>query len=298
MSSPESAEVPGSPAFLSSIWRERPALVPQLLPASEQWTEQRFLSWCRPPVTGRVFIRTDDRAPGTARSVAFNSIEEAPEIWRLCRERGDTLTVLLNHVEAVDDEVRRVRDLLRIPYGYRQDDVVATLSTSDSGIGYHAGHEDGFIVQLRGGRAWRVWSPALLPMANQRAIVVRDTASAPGLRRPDTAPLIECRLRPGDALYIPPLHPHEGVTTDDSVSLAIGWRGISPYEVLIALMGDLSPEQAATVDAEPGAFFQVLPEALPDPDAVVAVLGEVFAMLGEHGPDPRAVDAFVRRLVS
>lgn len=76
-------------------------------------------------------------------------------------------TVLLNGVDAIHSDSRRIRKEMGVPFSWRLDDIVMTLSTQSSGIGYHAGHEDAIIVQAVGKRRWRVWN-AKKSMFNQR----------------------------------------------------------------------------------------------------------------------------------
>ena len=71
----------------------------------------------------------------------------AGQVYHLLLSARETFTILINDVETVYPALVNARSQLNVPYDWRLDDIVATFSTSGSGIGYHAGHEDAFIAQ-------------------------------------------------------------------------------------------------------------------------------------------------------
>lgn len=232
------APLPGDGAFLRTVWRRRPALYRRFFSPSDlrAFPRRRFVEWCcdtRESV--RLFIASETYGPGGARSVVLDSPADAAAIFDLYKSRGERFTILLNRVERVDPTIDVLRRKLCVPYEWRKDDVIATLSTVGSGIGYHAGHEDGFIVQLRGGRRWRVWNAHLTPDAYRLRLLRPVDGPDQRIYRSNDAPLIDCELEPGDVLYIPPFFPHEGLTTRESLALSVAWRGVCPYHLLEAV---------------------------------------------------------------
>ena len=173
---------------------------------------------------------------------------------------GGKYTVLLNALERVCPELAVLRDGLQVPFSWRVDDIVATYSTVGSGIGYHAGHEDAFIVQAAGKRRWRVWDAAFVPSEQRRRIIESRPNDIYSFTKPKAEPLIDCELSAGDVLYIPPFFPHEGETLEESLSLAFGWKGISYYH-FISLMELISPSEIPfelPLDA-----FDLVPDIVP-----------------------------------
>lgn len=288
--------------FLSQHWRRRPAAVSGAFDTESRSCDwiRRFREWCCPPVTPRLFIRDERRGPGTAR--AFDVTDHASALELFDAYAGhEALTILLNGVEHVAPEMERIRARFGVQLPWREDDIVATLSTPGSGIGYHAGHEDGFIVQLAGSRIWRVWHPDHLPDAYQLSVVGWSGATVPTPPRPEAPPVGEYELHPGDVLYIPPFFGHDGLTRELSVSLSVAWRGLTPFEVLRR-----GGEVSATIDfTATGERLRLLFSLLPDPpvgcnDVCGFLCSEVWQRAGWVGGDITAahvtscVEAFLR----
>lgn len=294
---------PAGAASMQPYWRQRPRLFRGFLDAIETATydPQRFLTWCRPPALGRIYVRRESEQSGSARAAPLADVRQAAGLYDYLRGRGESFTLLLNQVEQVDDTLPVLRARFGVGLAFRHDDIVATLSTASSGIGLHAGHEDGFIVQLHGSRCWQLWPKESMGQAYLRALLgdpAQPSAGPPA--RPIAPPLLRCALHPGDALYIPALMGHEGITLTDSLSLSIAWAGLSPYRLLRALVGPLSARIEARVQAAPQAFFCLLPDPPAGAAAAPILLESLlasFARLEEDAPPVEAVRQFVQGLV-
>ncbi len=110
----------------------------------------------------RLYRLVGEGDPGAA-GAARVPVDELLERGAALRRRGRPVTQLLNRVDAVDADVRRLRSLLPVELPWRHDDTVATWSDPGSGIGFHSGHEDGFVVQLAGARGGRCGRPRRSP---------------------------------------------------------------------------------------------------------------------------------------
>lgn len=220
----------------------------------------------------RVFV--SDGSAGTEGPVSrLVPREQSLELLRRLMASALRYTLLLNRVDTVDHDVGTVRELFGVPHCWRADDIVVTWSTSGSGIGYHAGHEDAIIVQAAGRRHWRVWSATEVDIASRRRILI-SAAGDNNKIFPSGAPsLLDCELEPGDALYIPPFYPHEGLTLDDSVSIALGWRGVAYFHIVDAFRSDLVPPGWLDPHALPDVFFDLIPDI--DPACLEASRSEV-----------------------
>lgn len=245
--------------FFLTKWRHEPQVFPGLarnLAVSRDWSGN-FESWCRAPAQARLFLYHED---GGAEAAEVPEPNYAYEIFKKYQEGGDELTLMLNNVEKVDEKIESIQGALGVCRDWRKGDVVATLSTVGSGIGYHAGNEDGFIIQLEGARWWRVWSETLVPNGPRLALLGFPGSSGYKMSRPEEPPIIDFKLSEGDVLYIPPLYGHEGVTERKSVSLALSWRGVSPFTALAASIGMDNPLLLELAHKSPSAYSALLPD--------------------------------------
>ena len=246
---------------LETYWQRDPFVLHNFLPVSvlRKFTERKFFGWCKPPVQARLFLRTEELGAGSARAFPLESITEGPAIFEHCRKQGDAVTLLLNHAERVDPVLNQIRARFKVPFYWREHDIVATLSLKDAGIGFHAGQEDGFIVQLRGSRCWKVWKPDVLDDRYRRRLLGDVSVEDPHPTRPSERPLLTCILKPGDVLCLPALYAHEGTTLQDSISLSVAWTSLTPYKILCSSDRKLPGLVREHVERHPEALFRLLP---------------------------------------
>lgn len=238
-------------SFLNDYWRVKPQIFRAVLKSSEltSFPKTSFFNWCSK--TGRsvrLFHTSDEYGPGQAKSGVLRNKTDVGKLFRFLKTRGESVTLHMNGVELVDARIFNLRQAIAIPYWWRIDDVIATLSSKNSGIGFHAGHEDGFIVQLQGVRRWRLWKPNLTPPSYRRALLAPVPGGDPKMLRTGAGPILDCTLKPGDALYIPPFFPHEGITLDESLSISIAWKGLAPASFLTDSIVDLAIENDNSED--------------------------------------------------
>ena len=261
---------------------------------------ERFFSWAHAPANGAPLHADGGRQARVGRAGLLPDPALARGLYELYREQDEPLTILLNRAERVGRELRCLREALPPGPAWREGDIVATLSSAGSGIGFHAGPEDGYVVQLRGSRRWRVWDSGCLPDAYVRALLGEgedERVHVP--TRPDLPPVVDCRLDPGDALYIPALMPHEGITLEESISLAIAWKGLSPYYLLTAVVDFTATRVQRIVTTRPETFFRLIPDAPDDVSVSSFLYTEItpaLEALGEAAPDRRGVLQYLGRL--
>ena len=137
---------------------------------------------------------------------------------------GESQWTLL--VQAVNNWSRPTHALLTpfdfIP-NWRIDDVMVSFSTPNGGVGPHLDQYDVFILQGSGKRRWQVGAPdnslkTLLPHADLKQVS-------------SFAPLIDEVTEAGDLLYIPPNHPHNGISLENSVNFSIGFQAPSSQDL-------------------------------------------------------------------
>jgi 50S ribosomal protein L16 3-hydroxylase len=129
-------------------------------------------------------------------------------------------------VQAVNNWSRDTQALLSavdfIPQ-WRIDDVMVSFSTPNGGVGAHLDQYDVFIIQGEGKRRWQVGAPdnsleQLLPHADLKQVS-------------DFTPIIDEITQVGDLLYIPPNHPHNGVSIENSMNFSIGFQAPNNQEL-------------------------------------------------------------------
>ncbi len=287
----------GSEIFLSEIWRTVPAIfracVPETLREPFQFPHVSRL--CRNPVTARIFVLTGEAAD-RGQSRLIPDPEQAWAIYSKFRAT-ERLTLLLNSVEKVDPRLSALQGSFAIPFAWRREDVVCSVSTKGSGIGFHAGREDGFVLQVSGSRRWRVWGSDSVDEAQRRYLLGNDQQEPPAAQRPHIKPIIDCVLEPGDVLYTPAMFAHEGETITESVSLSVAWAGVTAYHVLSALRDVDLIELNAEDERE---LMVLIPDVINENervDTTIQFLVERFQFLGERGPSISEIVAYAHRLV-
>ncbi|MDN3651433.1 cupin domain-containing protein [Thalassotalea ponticola] len=140
-------------------------------------------------------------------------------------EFGENNWTLL--VQAVNNWFEGV-DALITPFqfipNWRIDDVMVSFSTPGGGVGPHLDQYDVFIIQGQGKRHWRVGKP---DQALEQLLPHEDLKQVS-----DFQAIIDVITEPGDLLYIPPNHPHDGIAIDNSLNYSIGFQAPNPQELI------------------------------------------------------------------
>ena len=126
------------------------------------------------------------------------------------------------HVPDVDALLRRFAFL---PYA-RLDDVMVSYAAPGGGVGPHIDAYDVFLLQGFGRRRWRY--------GRQDERAFRPGLPLRILQR--FAPAHDAVLAPGDMLYLPPHHAHDGVALDACTTYSIGFRAPSATELARAFL--------------------------------------------------------------
>jgi 50S ribosomal protein L16 3-hydroxylase len=129
-------------------------------------------------------------------------------------------------VQAVDQYIPEADQLMAafdfIP-NWRRDDLMVSYSNQSAGVGPHKDQYDVFIIQGKGSRRWQVGLPGehtqLRPHGDLSQIAEFPT-------------VIDQILVPGDIIYIPAGHPHNGVALEDCLNYSVGFRAPSQQEML------------------------------------------------------------------
>ena len=146
-------------------------------------------------------------------------------------------SLLVQGVDRYIDDVDELTQLVNFIPNWRLDDVMISFSNEGAGVGAHTDEYDVFIIQGKGSRRWQVGLPG----------DYTDSIPHPLLKQIDgfTA-IIDEVLLPGDVVYIPPKHPHNGVALSDCMNYSIGFRAPTSLELLGGLIDENSIDSAVS----------------------------------------------------
>lgn len=136
-------------------------------------------------------------------------------------------SLLVQGVDKYIDEVSELAECVNfIPY-WRFDDVMISYSVPGAGVGAHVDQYDVFIVQGKGSRRWQVGLPEKISTIVPHPLLKQIK---------DFEPVIDEILAQGDAIYIPPLHPHKGVTIEPCLNYSLGFRAPTNVDMLNGIL--------------------------------------------------------------
>lgn len=201
--------------FLAQYWQKKPLLI-----------KQAFANF-KDPISADELAGLAMEAEIQSRIVSTNSkgdwqVDHGP--FEDFSQYGESNWTLL--VQAVNNWSRPTHNLLA-PFAFipswRIDDVMVSFSTPNGGVGAHLDQYDVFIIQGSGKRRWQVGAPdssleSLLPHADLKQVSSFEA-------------IIDEITEAGDLLYIPPNHPHKGLSIENSVNFSIGFQAPSSQEL-------------------------------------------------------------------
>jgi len=144
-------------------------------------------------------------------------------------------SLLVQGVDRYIDDVDELTQLVNFIPNWRLDDVMISFSSEGAGVGPHTDEYDVFIIQGKGSRRWQVGLPG----------DYAESIPHPLLKQIDGfKPIIDEVLLPGDVVYIPPKHPHNGVALSDCMNYSIGFRAPTSLELLSGLIDENNIDSA------------------------------------------------------
>lgn len=201
--------------FLNEYWQKKPLLIKQAISNFQGTIEADELAGLamEQEIESRIIAQNND---------STWHVEHGP--FENFEKFGENNWTLL--VQAVNNWSRETDELISlftfIPR-WRIDDVMVSFSTPNGGVGAHLDQYDVFILQGEGKRRWQVGSPN----SSLQTIIPH-----PDLKQvSEFSPIIDEITEPGDLLYIPPNHPHNGVSIENSVNYSIGFQAPSNQDL-------------------------------------------------------------------
>ena len=208
--------------FLARHWQRRALLVRDAMPGFTGPLARRDLV--------RLASRDDVESRLVVRSGTTFALEHGPfraADFRTLPERDWTLLVQgVNLVDRASDTL--LRRFAFVPYA-RLDDVMVSYAAPGGGVGPHVDSYDVFLLQGFGRRRWR-WGA-------QKDQALRSGMPVKMLRR--FRPTADAVLAPGDMLYVPPGHAHDGVALDACTTWSIGFRAPAWQDLVEAFLDRL-----------------------------------------------------------
>ena len=210
--------------FVQDYWQKKPCLIKQFAPDFVDPIDENDLAGLAQEegVDSRIVSKHN----------GVWDVNQGPfeDFTPFCKGDWALLVQGVNHYIDEVDELSQLVDF--IPY-WRFDDVMVSYSTKNAGVGAHTDQYDVFIIQGKGKRRWQVGLPH--PSAEFEYIV----SPHPLLKLiEDFTPVIDEVLEPGDAIYIPPKHPHKGVTMSPCLNYSLGFRAPTNFETLSGMLDE------------------------------------------------------------
>lgn len=266
--------------FMKRHWQKKPLLVRQAIANFKPLLDrgELFELASREDAQARLVIQDPGKTPGWQFKHGPFERRALPALKR------PGWTLLVQGVDLQHDAVHDLMNQFRFVPDARLDDLMVSYATDGGGVGPHFDSYDVFLFQAHGRRRWRIGSQ-------------KDKTLQPDVPLKILAnfePEQEFVLEPGDMLYLPLLHAHDGIAMGECMTYSIGFRSPSRGELARELLQRLAEDAEDAVgtavyrDPHQGAVSQpgeipgqmvefardALQGALKDPDALGRALGE------------------------
>lgn len=135
-------------------------------------------------------------------------------------------TLLVQGLDHWNSEISGILDFFSFLPRWRLDDVMVSYAPRGGGVGPHFDYYDVFLIQATGSRHWQLGQ-----QCNEHS-PLQENSQVKLLTTFDQQQSFE--VQPGDVLYVPAGQAHWGTaTTDDCITLSVGFRAPSNQEILI-----------------------------------------------------------------
>lgn len=206
--------------FLTDYWQKKPCLIKQLVSNFVDPIDENDLAGLaqEDEVDSRIVSRENGAW----------QVSQGPftDFGSVCK---GSWSLLVQGVDRYIPEVDSLSQLVNFIPNWRFDDVMVSYSNDNAGVGAHTDEYDVFILQGKGKRRWQVGLPS-----NAKTLIPH-----PLLKQIEGfEAVIDEILMPGDAIYIPPKHPHNGVALEPCMNYSMGFRAPTNLEVLTGLLDE------------------------------------------------------------
>jgi 50S ribosomal protein L16 3-hydroxylase len=203
--------------FLGQYWQKKPLVIKQGFNDFIDPLDEHDLAGLseEQSIDSRIVSKTDNTW----------QVDHGPfeDVNQYCVGAWSLLVQSVDHFIPEADELMRAFDF--IPH-WRMDDLMVSFSNKGAGVGPHLDQYDVFIIQGKGSRRWQVGLPGGFDKINPH----KDLSQISGFE-----PILDQVLMPGDIIYIPANHPHNGVALEECLNYSVGFRAPSQQEMLSSL---------------------------------------------------------------
>ena len=216
--------------FLQNYWQKKPCVIKQ------------FIADFVDPIDENDLAGLAQEEDVDCRIVSKKQIQKAKqqvEEWQVAQGpfksfeahcQGDW-SLLVQGVDCYIPEIDELAKQVNFIPNWRFDDVMVSYSVANAGVGAHTDEYDVFIIQGKGSRRWQVG----LPVNDSSKVLIPH----PLLKQIEGfEAIIDEVLAPGDAVYIPPKHPHNGTALEECMNYSVGFRASTNLEVLTGLLDE------------------------------------------------------------
>lgn len=213
-----------SNTFLTQHWQKKPAVFRGAFSAFEDILDEHDLAG---------LAQEEDVDSRLIRNLDNTWLVECGPIADFDTLCQGNWTLLVQGVENYLDEAQALLDQFRFIPKWRTDDLMVSFSVPDAGVGPHLDQYDVFIIQGKGRRRWQIGEPGNF----------QEHTPHPQLRQiTGFTPTIDVVLEPGDMIYIPPGHPHDGIALENCMNYSVGFRADTQQELLSSFCDHLIDE--------------------------------------------------------
>ncbi|MCJ8321244.1 MAG: cupin domain-containing protein [Colwellia sp.] len=220
--------------FLKEYWQKKPLIIKGAFSNFQDPISADELAGLamEPEIQSRIIAKTTNADHKTSWQVTHGPFEQFDQFG----ESGWTL--LVQAVNNFSANSQLLLDNFKFVPSWRVDDVMVSFSTPNGGVGAHLDQYDVFIIQGEGKRHWQVGAPdpslkQLLPHEDLKQVS-------------DFTPIVDEITEPGDLLYIPPNHPHNGIAIDNSLNYSVGFQAPNNQELFSGFADKLLDDDIAT----------------------------------------------------
>lgn len=203
-----------STEFLANYWQKQPAIFRQAFKNAEDIIDEHELAGLAQEehLDSRIIRMENDKWHHD--TGPFDDFEpHCKGNWSL----------LVQGIENLVPEAQHLLDEFNFIPGWRVDDLMMSFSVEGAGVGPHVDQYDVFIIQGKGRRRWQIGLPADF----------QTITPHPKIRQiNEFTPIIDEVLAPGDMIYIPPGHPHNGIALENCINYSVGFRANTQTELL------------------------------------------------------------------
>ncbi|MEI8029253.1 MAG: cupin domain-containing protein [Comamonadaceae bacterium] len=219
--------------FMKRHWQKKPLLVRQAIANFQPLLNRTelFELASRDDSQARMVIQDPGKTPGWRFKHGPFERRALPALKR------PGWTLLVQGVDLQHDAVHDLMNQFRFVPDARMDDLMISYASDGGGVGPHYDSYDVFLLQALGQRRWRIGRQKDRRL--QPDVPLKILANF----EPDQ----EFVLEPGDMLYLPLLHAHDGIAMGECMTYSIGFRSPSQGELARELLQRLAEGAEDTV---------------------------------------------------